>query len=90
LSHPTSPFFGVCDGLFNTGSHELFAQAGFDLCLLSSWAYRREPLAPSQKAILETGDSGSLYKDGGYLLRRQLAHISSAMIKTQSSTGTDS
>jgi hypothetical protein len=50
LSHSTSPFG---DGFFfQLGSCELFAQAGLkahlpDLCLLSSWDYRREPPAPS-------------------------------------------
>jgi hypothetical protein len=55
LSHSTSPFL-CCFFFFQIGSHELFAQTGFeprssDLCLLSSWDYRREPLCPANFLI---------------------------------------
>jgi hypothetical protein len=47
LSHSTSPFF-VKGFFFEIGSRKLFALAGFDLpdlCLLSIYDYRCEPLA---------------------------------------------
>jgi hypothetical protein len=56
-SHSTSPF---CEGFFKIGSHKLFAQQGLnlyapDLCLLSSWDYRREPPVPGCEFILKYG-----------------------------------
>jgi hypothetical protein len=47
------PFFGL--GIFDIGSHELFALTGFKLqssCLLSRKDYRREPPVPGQKKII--------------------------------------